>query len=78
MNVSRKPTAAFWTVVAVVLLPMLYVASMGPVMRLAQEGWIDRQTVRAIYAPIQWLPLGPVLTHALAWYVSAVWGVRLG
>ena len=37
------------------LLPMLYVLSLGPALSLAKEGYIERATVRQVYAPIEYV-----------------------
>jgi hypothetical protein len=67
----KKPSAAFWTTVVVILLPLLYVLSFGPAC------WITSRTERGgalmpvIYRPITWRLSGPQpVRDAIHWYAS--------
>ena len=53
------------------LLPVLYVLSSGPVLRLAEEtGFPSEDTISIIYAPLVWLYDDTFLEEPLAWYVG--------
>jgi hypothetical protein len=62
-------------VVVLVLLPMLYVLSVGPVARLADNGLIDQNwntVLGVIYWPLDWTADNvPVVGPAIIWYVES-------
>jgi hypothetical protein len=64
---TRRPTSAFWITVAVVLLPVLYLLSFGPVCWKLNHG--DNWMLRA-YAPLARLASnGPrVISSPVLWY----------
>jgi len=54
MTDSRKPSIALWAaviVVAVVMLPFMYIASLGPLYFLVGNGTIDEQTWEVLAQP---------------------------
>ncbi len=61
-----------WSGVLLVLLPVLYVASVGPVVRLQNHGYIPDSVSRAIpvfYRPLLWLDESDSrLGTAIKWY----------
>jgi hypothetical protein len=61
-------------VVALLLLPVLYVLSMGPVARFATTPG-SRHAAQAFYAPLVWLHDSTPLKGPLEWYVE-LWGVK--
>jgi hypothetical protein len=74
----RRAKGGGWAVLALgllvaLLLPVVYVASMGPAARLEADDWIARSTWCTIYAPVlkasnKWPPVG----HAL-WNYRGLW-----
>jgi hypothetical protein len=54
MNDRKKPGAAFWTAVLVVVLG-LYVGSFGPACRIYEDGYLDARSVWLAYRPLTWL-----------------------
>jgi len=55
------------------LSPLLYVLSIGPVARLAEEGLLPRDPVVAFYTPVIWLHHNTPLREPLEWY-GHLWG----
>jgi hypothetical protein len=57
---------------------VLYVLSIGPVVRLMFEGTISEEVIEAVYAPITWLgetKLGhDLLEPFVEWYGEKLWG----
>ena len=57
---------------------VLYVLSIGPVVRLMFEGTISEEVIEAVYAPITWLgetKLGhDLLESFVEWYGEKLWG----
>jgi hypothetical protein len=54
----KKPSAAFWAIVLMVAVPVLYVLSFGPAMWLFWSKWAFAgyyEVLRFIYAPIFYL-----------------------
>jgi hypothetical protein len=74
----RYRTAAFWTVFAVALLPMMVAglldARLGP--KLPREHWVSR-TFRAVFRSMMWLTAGRLTTPMLLTFTSHV-GRRKG
>ncbi|MSR58943.1 MAG: hypothetical protein EXS05_15060 [Planctomycetaceae bacterium] len=78
------PTAGFWIVVALVVLPVLYVASIGPAYRMAEvmtgdpafdagSLWGNSSLLDALYAPLEWASdTSPLADSAIMWYVK-IW-----
>jgi hypothetical protein len=56
-----------WIVAALIGLPALYVASFGPVARLAREGIVDEKLVAPFYSP-----LFIVVDHCPEWVEGAL------
>jgi hypothetical protein len=54
-------------------VPVLYVLSIGPVARMAEEGYLPRDSVRPLYSPVIWLHDHTPLQKPLEWY-GAMWG----
>jgi hypothetical protein len=60
----------------IVLLPVVYVLSIGPVAKMSEAGLIAEATCRVIYAPLIILDRHvPGVEHFLDWYMQ-MWGVR--
>jgi hypothetical protein len=54
-----------------IALPVLYVASVGPVYVAAYREWIDMPTVTVAYSPLLWLADEvPAVDRAMLWYVN--------
>lgn len=72
---SSRSGAGLALVVAVllVLLPVLYVLSIGPADYLVRSDYLDAETSRAFYGPLVWLynsyePIQPLLEWYLEWW----------
>lgn len=71
----QKPSGATIVVVllvgAVVLSPLLYFLSTGPVIRLVNEGYIDMQTAKTLYGPLgRFIEAVPSTEPVFVWYVQ--------
>jgi hypothetical protein len=67
----RKGSHAGAMLAVVLLLPVLYVLSIGPAARLVFRGYMQPETVKAIYAPVQWLAdQNHAVNFTLTWYVN--------
>ena len=53
--------------------PVLYLLSIGPIVRLVEDGYLPRDPVAAAYAPVSWLHENTPLAKPLEWY-AALWG----
>lgn len=58
-----------------VILPVLYVLSMGPVAKVIDRFGLDREPARTFYRPVIWLHDHTVLRRPLELYLG-VWGVK--
>ena len=73
---SSRGSAGFTVVVVVFLvlvLPALYVLSIGPAEYLLMRGYIDGEVLRPIYWPLAWLyqsfePIRPIFDWYLEWW----------
>lgn len=54
-NKKRRPIAGMVIAVLILLLPVLYVGSIGPAVWLREHGAVSQNTILAVYAPITWL-----------------------
>jgi hypothetical protein len=52
MNARKKPGWAFWLTVGLILLPVLYVGSFGPVVSLMERQVVSVRTVVRAYRPL--------------------------
>jgi len=73
-----EPRRSMWPIVAVLmLLPVLYVASIGPVVWMDNRGHIpewSRGPLEALYAPLEWvLSKSQTLDHWFERYVDLWW-----
>ena len=70
-NRTRRGGCVPLTIAAIVLaLPLLYFLSSGPVYRLADAGYLDGKTYRAIYSPlIQLCRVSPSVNEAWKHYL---------
>ena len=75
LNDQRGSSFGLIVALAVLLLPVLYVLSIGPVAMIVEKMGIDRDPFQAFYAPVVWLYDHTFLEQPLEWYVS-LWGVR--
>jgi hypothetical protein len=70
-----RKRSRLWTATAIIVAPMLYVLSVGPVLRLELKETIPQWCRNVpIYAPIEWVrEHGPEpITEAINWYIG-VW-----
>jgi hypothetical protein len=66
---GRSPI--FVAVVVIALLPIAYLASVGPAARLYHDGYLNEQLVTWLYAPIIYLEQhNEVCQQLIAWWVS--------
>ncbi len=66
---DKKRGGCAAVVVVLALLPILYVASIGPAVRLATRGIISLEAINVIYAPISWaMGHSSALRAAMEWY----------
>jgi hypothetical protein len=71
--VNRRERWAKWTLVGVVVgLPMLYVASFGPVCWLVGRQWLSPECLASLYRPVVApAKLGPdSISNVIWWYVE--------
>ena len=59
----KKPGVAFWTTAALLVLPVLYVVSFGPVVWLADRDVVSKHMAAATYSPI----LGQLRVDDVLW-----------
>jgi hypothetical protein len=76
---DRSDLTGFWPLAALLaillVLPVVYVLSIGPVVALATAAGIDPTGLKVIYAPVIWLHDHTALKEPLEWYVG-LWGVN--
>ncbi len=73
MTQRRNSSLAVWLILAAMLLPVSYVLSFGPAVRLHDAGYLP-SAVRYFYAPLMWAAeLWPPCASLLRWYVG-LWG----
>ena len=77
----KKRTWARWVPAALLALPLLYVASIGPVVWLESRGYVRRNATRVYFLPVTFaLRAAPVLERPYISYVrlwmpnNGVWG----
>jgi hypothetical protein len=70
MRKRKKPGWAFWLIVALIGLPVLYVASFGPACWITSRCDLSPARLAAAYRPMMWvMGNGPgPLSDALVWY----------
>ena len=72
MPPSRSERRSIWPAVALgvlLLLPVLYVASIGPALRLTLNGEISLYTYRDVYRPIRWIGRrSPAFHRSIEWW----------
>ena len=61
--------------VALALLPLAYVLSMGPVIALGLKAGVSRSNLKTLYRPLQWLHDNTALKMLLEEY-ARLWGVK--
>jgi hypothetical protein len=66
-----------WFPVSAMLLPLLYVLSIGPVVAIAErtKSTESLKLLKAVYAPVIWLHDHTILKKPLEAYVE-LWGVK--
>jgi hypothetical protein len=57
-------------IVGLIIIPMLYILSIGPVGFILQKYHINEEPFRIIYLPIAWLHQNTLLKEPLEWYVT--------
>jgi hypothetical protein len=72
---KERSRGLYWVVGAVVLVPLLYALSIGPVGRACERAGLDSDGVEAFYAPLEWLHGNTPLAKPLRWYVR-LWGLK--
>jgi hypothetical protein len=73
MTGRKKPGAAFWSIVALFILFVVYPLSMGPAWWLVRRGRLPNSTMR-LYAPTTWMQKnvpGPI-GDAIRWW-AVIW-----
>ncbi|MFM8469897.1 MAG: hypothetical protein ACKODH_08005 [Limisphaerales bacterium] len=66
---SKSGKTWFHVVVALVLMPLLYVLSIGPACVCYHRGWLPVEVVVRIYAPLEWaIPHGSPMGAAIESY----------
>jgi len=75
---GRGSSVAVWTGIVALLLPVVYVLSLGPAVWLHDRGGLGSEMnefIRLTYSPLAWLrENSEVCRHVLDWYVG-LWGV---
>jgi hypothetical protein len=77
---SRSPHLAVITI-AVILLPLIYVLSVGPVICCVVHGYISPESpvgsvIVVIYQPLEWLSKAFPPFHALIMWYAKLWGAN--
>lgn len=73
--VSSKSAAIILAVV--LLLPVVYVLSVGPAVWMFEHDLIGEQPGRALYFPIEWaMSQSAAIDAAILWYLR-LWGVEI-
>lgn len=70
---QRSSSSAVLLCAVVLLAPVLYVLSMGPVVALVERGSLPHEPIEFFYAPVIWLHNHTALEKPLEWY-GALWG----
>jgi hypothetical protein len=66
---ESKPIGAVMMSVVLLLLPMLYVLSIGPAVWLLDRGAISKKLLYTAYAPVDWLVhQNETFGDAMEWY----------
>ncbi len=76
MDRNERPQRATLGVVLaifVLLSPILYVLSMGPVVAISEQTGTGREAMEIVYYPVIWLHDNTPLEKPLEWY-GALWG----
>ena len=84
MPCSRSDRRSAWPAVVAggVLVPVLYVLSVGPTAWFVGQNQISMGTYRALYAPVEWCEdESPAIESAIKWYREVfvhrqVWTVK--
>lgn len=72
---DRRASGLEVVVIAVLALPVLYVLSVGPVVKVAQWLDLDGDRLKTAYAPLIYLHDHTPMKKPLEWYIG-VWGVH--
>jgi hypothetical protein len=67
---AERSRGWFYLAVVLALLPLLYVASIGPANLLVDRLDLDLDSFQAAYAPVDWLAAHTPLRRPLEWYVD--------
>jgi hypothetical protein len=73
MNQAENPgknSAALIVIVGVLLLPVLYVLSLGPAVMIVDRTGMGEDFAKIFYYPLIWLHENTPLAGPLEWYVS--------
>ena len=71
MTDERQKTVGWWGVVlALLLLPVLYVVSAGPAIAVVDRTGKGEEVFEIIYAPLEGLAQNTPLKKPLGWYVG--------
>jgi len=71
---DRPKHGPAWIIAVALLMPILYVLSMGPVVALVEKtGGRGREASRTFYAPVIWLHDNTFLKKPLEYY-GELWG----
>ena len=67
---ERKPRWILWSAVLLIVLPILYVAGVGPAAWLSYHGWLPRDLVALVWSPLlRTLFTDSQAAWALDWYL---------
>lgn len=77
MNDEKTRSTSSWGVGAVVILPLVYVLSIGPVAAFVEHYHVSylRGSLEKFYAPVRWLYDHTPLKRPLESYVR-LWGIK--
>ena len=73
-NKVNAPTLFVW---ALILLPLAYFLSTGPIAKLEQLGWLKSDSVECLYAPLGWVCQFAPFDRLLIYYLAYVWRIPI-
>lgn len=67
---GKSGAAVAVVLIFVLLFPMLYVLSVGPMLRLNRSGVVRDSAMETLYFPLAWLHDHALLEGPLDWYIE--------
>jgi hypothetical protein len=67
---SHKRGGIFWAVILAAFLPVLYILSFGPMVRMAPPTRTAWRSLKAFYYPVFWAHDNTPLSGPLEWYTG--------